>query len=111
MFATVVDLPTMPPAEMASTIILVGEEFVPMSLDEAKIQLAVVGKSAKDPNQSEVLIASVANVFSQQRLDLVEGLGLNVLAIEPDPLALCRSLLPAGVHNGHMIVDVVYFFK
>ena len=106
MFATVVDLPTMPPAEMASTIKYQAEQFVPMSLDEAKIDWAVVGKSAKDPNQSEVLIASVANVFSEQRLDLVEGLGLNVLAIEPDPLALCRSLLPAGVHNGHMIVDV-----
>ena len=45
-----------------------------MSLDEAKIDWAVVGKSAKDPNQSEVLIASVPNTFSEQRLDLVEDL-------------------------------------
>ena len=106
MFATVVELPDMPAAELASTIKYQAEQFVPMSLDEAKIDWAVLGKAPSDPTKNEVLIASVANTFSEQRLDLIEGLGLNVLAIEPDPLALTRSLLPADVKNAHMIVDL-----
>lgn len=106
MFATVVDLPSMSQSELASTIKYQAEQFIPMSVDEAKIDWAVVGKSQKDTSQVEVLIASVANSFSEQRLDLVEGLGFNVLAIEPDPLALCRSLLPNGVTNARMILDV-----
>lgn len=105
MFATVVQLPDMPADELAGTIKYQAEQYVPMSLDEAKIDWAVLGKSPKDPTQNEVLIASVPNTFSEQRLDLVEGLGLNVLAIEPDPLALCRSLLPGGPQNGRLIVD------
>ena len=63
------------------------------------------GKTINDPTKNEVLIASVANTFSEQRLDLVEGLGLNVIAIEPDPVAICRSLLPQGTKDGHLIVD------
>lgn len=106
MFATVVDLPAMGDDELASTIKYQAEQYIPMSIDEAKVDWAVLGKSLKDPTQNEVLIASVANSFSEQRLDLVEGLGLNVLAVEPDPLAICRSLLPQGVQNAHMIVDL-----
>lgn len=105
MFATVVDLPAMSDDELASTIKYQAEQFIPMSIDEAKIDWAVLGKSPKDQTQNEVLIASVPNTFSEQRLDLIEGLGLNVLAIEPDPLAVCRSLLPHGAQNAHMIVD------
>ncbi len=105
MFATVVDLPAMSQAELANTIKYQAEQFIPMSIDEAKVDWALVGKSLKDSSQVEVLIASVANSFSEQRLDLVEGLGLNVLAIEPDPLALCRALLPSGAQNSHMILD------
>lgn len=105
MFATVVDLPAMSDDELASTIKYQAEQFIPMSIDEAKVDWAVLGKSPKDPTQNEVLIASVANSFSEQRLDLVESLGLNVLAVEPDPLAISRSLLPQGVQNSRMIVD------
>lgn len=105
MFATVVDLPEMSKDELAGTIRYQAEQYIPMSLDEAKVDWAVVGKSSKQSNHTEVLIASVANSFTEQRLDLVEGLGLNVIAIEPDPLAICRSLLPPGAQQAHMIVD------
>lgn len=105
MFATVIELPVMSDAELASTIKYQAEQYIPMSLDEAKVDWAVLGKSPKDATKNEVLLASVANAFSEQRLDMVEGLGLNVVAIEPDPLALCRSLLPTGARNGHLIID------
>lgn len=106
MFATVVDMPDMSDAELASTIKYQAEQFIPMSIDEAKIDWAVLGKSVNDTSKNEVLIASVANSFSEARLDLVEGLGLNVAAIEPDSLALARALLPNGVSDGRLLVEV-----
>lgn len=106
MFATVVDLPDLPAAELASTIKYQAEQFVPMSLDEAKIDWAVLGKSINDEAKNEVLLASVANTFTEARLDLVEGLGLNVIAIEPDSLALARSLQNTGEQGAQMLVDV-----
>lgn len=106
MFATVVDMPSLSQQELASSIKYQAEQYIPMSLDEAKIDWALLGKSLNDANKNEVLIASVANNFSEARLDLVEGLGLNVIAMEPDSLALTRALLPDGVNDARLIVEV-----
>lgn len=106
MFATVVDMPDMPAGELASTIKYQADQYIPMSTDEAKLDWAVLGKSVNDNSKNEVLIASVANKFTEARLDLVEGLGLNVVAMEPDSLGLVRSLQPSGVPEGRLIVDV-----
>ncbi len=106
MFATVVELPNVPKAELQSTIKYQAENYVPMSSDEAKIDWAVIGESPKDKTKIEVLMASVLNTFTEARLDLLESLGLNVVAIEPDSIALVRSLLPDNVQDGRLIIDV-----
>lgn len=104
-FVTVVDLPELSNAELASTIKYQAEQYIPMSLDEAKIDWANLGKSLRNENEVEVLLASVANKFSEDRLDLIESLGLNVIGLEPEPLALARSLTPVGNQSGLMIID------
>ncbi len=105
MFATVVDLPDLPQQELTSTIKYQAEQFIPMSIDEAKIDWAVLGKSLRDPQKNEVLLASVANKFSEARLELVESVGLNVIALEPDSLALVRALVPPTNQDAMMIID------
>ncbi len=104
-FATVVDLPDLPPQELSSTIKYQAEQFIPQAIDEVKLDWAVLGKSLRDPTKVEVLLVSVTNKFSEARLDMVEGLGLNVVALEPDSLALVRSLVPANSRDVHMIID------
>lgn len=109
MFATVIDVPDMPANELASTIKYQAEQYIPMSLDEAKVDWALLGKSINDQTKVEVLLASVANSFSESRLDLIESLGLNVVAIEPDSIALSRSLLPPGVADARLIIEISDF--
>lgn len=104
-FVTVVDLPELSTAELNSTVKYQAEQYIPMSTDEAKIDWASLGKSPRDENKVEVLLASVANKFSEDRLDLIEGLGLNVVALEPEPLALVRSLTPTENTNGMLLID------
>lgn len=106
MFATVVDLPNVSKQELAGTIKYQMEQYIPMSVDEAKVDYALLGQSLHDQSKLEVLLASVSNAFSEARLDLVEGLGLNVLAIEPDPIALTRALMPVNVPDARLIIDV-----
>ena len=77
-----------------------------MSLYEAKIDWALLGKSVNDATKNEVLLTSVQNSFTEARLDLVEGLGFNVVAIEPDSLALTRALLPSNIGDARVIVEV-----
>ena len=106
MFASVVEVPNVPKAELNATIKYQAENYVPMKPEEAKIDWAVVGESITDRQKIEVLVASVLNSFTESRLDMLEDLGLNVVAIEPDALALTRALLPDGVQDGRLIIDM-----
>lgn len=104
-FITVVDLPDLPQQELANTIKYQAEQFIPMAIDEIKLDWGVLGKSLRDPSKIEVLLASVSKKFSEARLDMVEAMGLNVIALEPDSLALVRSIVPPGTQGANVIVD------
>ncbi|HEX7484306.1 MAG TPA: type IV pilus assembly protein PilM [Candidatus Saccharimonadales bacterium] len=105
-FTTVIDVPTMPEAELRSTIKYQIDQYIPMAIDEAKVDWALLGQSAHNPQQQEVLLASTANSYAEERLEFVEQLGLNVIAAEPDPIAMIRSLLPSGIQDARLIIDV-----
>ena len=105
-FTTVIELPVMPDAELKSTLKYQIDQYIPMAANEAKVDWALLGPSLHDPKQQEVLLASTANAYAEERLEFIESLGLDVVAAEPDPLAMVRSLLPAGVADGRLIIDV-----
>lgn len=105
-FVTVVDVPKMSAQEFGNTIKYQVEQFIPMPLDDAKVDWAILGDSPVEPDKMEVLLASVSKKFSEARLDLLEHLGLNIVTFEPDALAIVRSLVPAGDNNSHMLVDM-----
>ena len=106
-FTTVVDIPTMSEAELKATMKYRIDQYVPMGTDEAKVDWALLGSSLRAQNQEEVLITSVSKEYSEERLELVESLGLNVIAEEPDPLAMVRALVPANSANtALMLVDM-----
>ena len=77
-----------------------------MAIDEAKVDWALLGQSAHNPQQQEVLLASTANSYAEERLEFIESLGLNVIAAEPDPIAMVRALLPTGIVDARLIIDV-----
>ena len=106
-FTTVIDIPTMSEAELKATMKYQIDQYIPMGTDNAKVDWALLGNSLRAQNQEEVLITSVAKDYSEERLELVESLGLNVIAEEPDPLAMVRALAPAGAaNNATMLVDM-----
>jgi len=105
-FTTVIEVPLMPENELRNTIKYQVDQYIPMAVNEAKVDWALLGTSLHDPKMQEVLIASTANAYAEERLEFVESLGLNVIAAEPDPLAMIRSLLPAGVPDARLIIDV-----
>ncbi|MDB5159785.1 MAG: type pilus assembly protein PilM [Candidatus Saccharibacteria bacterium] len=105
-FTTVIELPVMPEAELKSTLKYQIDQYIPMAANEAKVDWALLGTSLHDPKMQEVLLASTANAYAEERLEFIESLGLDVIASEPDPLAMVRSLLPAGVPDARLIIDV-----
>lgn len=105
-FTTVIEVPTMPEAELRNTIKYQIDQYIPMAPSEAKVDWVLLGQSLHDPKQLEVLLASTANAYAEEQLEFVEGLGLNVIAAEPDPIAMVRSLLPSAVTDARLIIDV-----
>ena len=105
-FTTVIEVPVMPENELRNTIKYQVDQYIPMAINEAKVDWALLGTSLHDPKMQEVLIASTANQYAEERLEFIEGLGLNVIGAEPDPLAMIRSLLPSNVPDARLIIDM-----
>ena len=96
----------MPENELKSTLKYQMDQYIPMAVNEAKVDWALLGTSLHDARMQEVLIASTANSYAEERLEFIEGLGLNVIAAEPDTLAMVRSLLPTGVADARLIINI-----
>jgi len=105
-FTTVIDMPIMPEAELHNTIKYQIDQYVPTNIDETKVDWVLLGQSLHDAKMQEVLLASTANSYTEERLEFIEGLGFNVIAAEPDPIAMIRSLLPNGIMDARLIIDV-----
>lgn len=105
-FTVVVDIDRLPPAELAKTIKYQADSLIPTPIDQSKIDWAVIGDSPKDANKVEVLLSSVPNDFIESRLDLLESIGLNVIAFEPDNLAMVRSILANDSAQPQMVIDI-----
>jgi type IV pilus assembly protein PilM len=105
-FTAVIDIDKLSPAELAKTIQFQADSLIPTPLAESKIDWALLGDSPKEANKSEILLSSVSNEFIEKRLDLLESIGLNVIAFEPESLALTRALLAPDVMAPQMILDI-----
>ncbi len=83
------------------------DQYIPVSVDYAAVDWAPLGPSLHAQNQQEVLITSTAKVYSEERLEMIEALGLNVIAAEPDPIAMVRALVPEGTAStAMMLIDI-----
>ena len=105
-FTTVVETPNQPVKELMQTLKYQVDQYIPMAVDEAKVDYAFLGTSPNDPAKAEVLISSTANKYAEAQLEFIEGLGFNVIAFEPEPLAMARSLNPIGAKDAMMMVDL-----
>jgi len=105
-FTAVVDFDRLPPSELAKAIRYQADSLIPTPLDKSKIDWAVIGDSPKDKTKVEVLLTSVENDFVEKRLDLLESIGLDVIAFEPDNLALTRALIGQDNPAPQMVLDI-----
>lgn len=105
-FSTIVDIERLSRDELEKTIKYQADSIIPTPPDESKIDWVLLGDSPSDKNKVEVLISSVPNEFIERKLDMLEAIGLNVIAFEPDNLALARSLIPSESVTPQMVVDI-----
>ncbi len=104
-FTTVADVDRLSGSELAKAIPYQADSLIPTPLAESKIDWALIGDSPADKTKQEILLTSVTNKFVEDRLDMLESVGLNVIAFEPDNLAMARSLAAPDA-TPQLIIDV-----
>lgn len=105
-FTTVVDIERLAPSELAKTIRYQADSLIPTPVAESKIDWALLGDSPQDKTKVEILLSSVTNEFVENRLDMLESIGINVISFEPDSIALTRAVVPSDAMTPHMVLDI-----
>jgi type IV pilus assembly protein PilM len=105
-FASVVETANMTPQELKKSMGYLAEQYIPVPIDQVKLDWAQLGQAPSDPNKQEVLLLSARNSFTETRLEVLESIGLDVVGVQPDALAMSRALIPASVNDAVMVLNI-----
>ena len=105
-FTAIVDVDKLKPAELKKSIEFQADAFIPTPIEDSIIDWSILGVSPKDITKFELLISSTTKDYATAQLELIEAAGLNVVAFEPDVLAISRSLVNPGSQDVVMIIDI-----
>lgn len=105
-FTTVVDIERLSDEELSKNIQYQADSLIPTPISESKLDWKVIGDSPADKTKVEVLLSSATNEYIESRLDMLESIGLNAVAFEPDGLALARALIAPEATAPQMLLDI-----
>jgi type IV pilus assembly protein PilM len=94
-FATVITTPRLDNSQLAKAIRYQAEQYIPMALDQVKLDWAVIDQS-KDGKQLEVLLVAAPNSVIDKYISILEKAGLEPLALEANATAVARALVPTN---------------
>jgi type IV pilus assembly protein PilM len=95
-FISVVDLAPMSEKELSHALVFESKRYIPVSLDEVKIDWEVIDKQvadSKDLFKFRVLLVAVPKEVITKYLRIARNLGLEVLALELENFSYTRSLV------------------
>lgn len=105
-FTTVFDIDKLDKDDLAKSIRYQADSLIPTPVSESKLDWHVLGPSPKDPAKLEIILTSVTNEYIEARLDLLESMGLNVIAFEPDNIALARALIAPDAKLPQLVLHI-----
>lgn len=105
-FTSIIKVDNQSEAELMNTVKYQLDKYIPMAVDEATVDFVSLGVCPNDPTKVEVLISSTSVDFAESRMEMIESFGLNVVAQEPESLAMARALMPVGAQDARLIIDL-----
>ncbi|MDO4611888.1 MAG: type IV pilus assembly protein PilM [Candidatus Saccharibacteria bacterium] len=104
-FTSIVETDTLPEKELAKSFKYEIDKYVPMAMSDAEANYVILGPSPNNPARTEVLVSSTSKEYAESFMETIEKTGLNIIAMEPEPLAAARSLAIPGAMDATLIVD------
>ncbi len=105
-YTAIIKTPKLSLKELGESIRYQADKYIPMSLDDVKLDWAVIGE---DPNsdQLDILLVAAPNNIANKYLNIIQKAGFELLSLEINALALARSLIqPAQTKTTVMVVDI-----
>jgi type IV pilus assembly protein PilM len=85
--------PKLNDAELAKAIKYQADQYVPMAIDQVKLDWTVLGPG-KTENELEILLVACPNTVADKYLNIITKAGLEVSALEVNATALYRAVVP-----------------
>ena len=95
-FSRVIKMPGLTEAELGSAIKWEAEQYIPMPLAEIKMDYTVLPSSQKDQKVNEVLLVAAPLTLIKKYKKVLEMAGLTPVSLEPEIMALSRSLVDSS---------------
>lgn len=92
-FASIITTPKLPDHDLAKSIQLQADQYIPMAVKDVKLDWYVIGPGKTDTEQ-EVLLVAAPNTVAQKYISIFDQAGLELLALEPNAIALARAVIP-----------------
>lgn len=105
-FTAIIKTPKLPEKELGESISYQADKYIPMPIEQVKLDWAVIGENA-DTDELDVLLVAAPNNIANKYLNIVQKAGFELLALEINALALARSLtVPTQAQANVMILDI-----
>lgn len=117
-FVRVLDLPKMTDGETDEAVQWAVRQHIPFDLDRMYLDWQILPGAQVKENRQQVLVGAVQKDVVDPLLQVLDGTGLRVVALELEAQAIVRSILPPDATDVHgvLVIDmgatstnVVYF--
>ena len=105
-FVRVIQVPIMNDSELETAVPVEAESFIPLPLDQVYLDWQKLERKA---DKQEVLIIASPKDFVDKYLQVLEGAGLSVSALEVESQSVHRALVLLGQKQNCLIVDLDAF--
>lgn len=104
-FAAVITTPKLTNAELDKAIRYQADQYIPMNINEVKLDWSVIGRS-QDDKELEVLLVAAPATAAQKYLEIMEHAGLEIMALEANATAVARALVSPNTQLAVIVLDI-----
>lgn len=105
-YTSIIKVPKLDAKDLAESIKYQADKYIPMPLDQVKLDWSVIGEDAENQELTVLLVAAPNNIANKY-LNIIQKAGYELLALEINALSLARSLLPQSDYEKTvMILDI-----
>lgn len=105
-YTSIIKTPKLDTKELGESIKYQADKYIPMPLDQVKLDWAVIGEDVQN-SELTVLLVAAPNNMANKYLSIIQKAGFELLALEINALSLARSLTkPEDSDKTIMIVDI-----